>query len=214
MKKLYSFALVLTFAVSLFAFDKSNWTTNLNLGLSVPVYQMKIDTASKDSKGVGINFELKDQLIHMPSGFLFEVGLGIGGVRVNEFYAGEPQWGFDFNALLGLGYAFIRNEKAFLTLAGIFGYDISVVKKDIILRGYSAQVKTFNMPFFVGLDVSGTYRFTDFLGVYGSLVVGIPVGGFSRQDATVLGRSASEVYSINAGGFVVKPSLGLSLTFN
>lgn len=70
------------------------------------------------------------------------------------------------------------------------------------------------MPFFVGLDVSGTYRFTDFLGVYGSLVVGIPVGGFSRQDATVLGRSASEVYSINAGGFVVKPSLGLSLTFN
>ena len=220
MKKLVVFASLLISSVSLFAFDRADWMSNIYLGLGFPIFKTTLEYSGKteDAKGFGVGFDLKSQAIHLPSGFVVQAGLGLGGARIEDFYAGDPQWGFDLNGELGLGYAFIRNKKTVLSLAGVFGYDFSVFKKKVLYNYggylYNAEMKSKQMVFFLGADLSGTYRFSERLGIYGSILVGIPLFGFGTQSASNDYRTFSIDINAKAGGFYIKPSIGLSISLD
>lgn len=210
MKKIFAFAFLLLSSFSLFAFDMKDWIVNTDLGLGVPFFQVNMEYSGieKKSKGIGIDFDYKGQLIHKSSGFTFQAGLSLGGICVSDFYAGDSQWGFDLNAELGFGYAFIRNKDAILSLSGVFGYDFSVLKKDISYYSggyrYDAELKSKQMIFFLGADISVTYRISNIIGLYGSFLFGVPVFGFGSINE---GRE-----NVKAGFFYIKPSIGVSIT--
>lgn len=195
MKKIFVFAFLLLSSFSLFAFDKANWLVNTDLGLGVPLSIVELIAApSSESKPVhskGITFDCKSQLIHKSNGLTFQAGLSLGGICVNDFYVKEDIWGFDFNSELGIGYSFIRNKKIVLSLAGVFGCDCSC----------SSILQT---VFFLGPDISVTYRISNIIGLYGSFLFGVPVFGFGSINE---GRE-----NVKAGFFYIKPSIGVSIT--
>ncbi len=220
MKKFFVFISMFCLSFGLFAFDWSDWINNLNLGLGIPVFKVGVsDSAgSSEMKGFGLGLDFKAQSIHEPSGFLLQAGLELGGLRVDDFVDGDPQWGFDFNAELGLGYAFVRNERAIASIAGVFGYDFSVLKKrysyvynyDI----YNVELKALTMMFFAGFDFSGTLRISDSVGMYASCLIGLPLFGFGTESAKLGSRSATESLSVDFGGYYIKPSFGISFTLD
>lgn len=219
MKRFIIFLAVFSIYLNAFSLDKEKWLSTLDLGIAFPQGKAKIEQTDDydfDAKTHGVNFDLKERVINRENGFTFQIGLGIGGCRVEDFYdVGEDERGFDFNAFLGLGYAFAQTEKAIVSLTGGFGYDLSRVsgKVPIVYSNYvyNVDVSAFTMGFFLGADLTATIRISEQVGIYGSFLAGVPVFGFEVLEMSMSSISSSERYSIKAGGYFIKPSLGISI---
>lgn len=216
MKKKLFFLVFITVSVNVFASEWSNWVQNVNLGCGIPIFKVDVSDSvgSSEMKGFGLGLDFKVQAIHDPSGFMCEAGLELGALRVDYLADSDPIWGFDFNGEFGLGYAFVRNERATVSLAGVFGYDLSFLKKKYSLiydyRLYNVEAKATTMLFFAGLDISGILKLSDSVGIYASCLVGFPLFGFGSASGKLNSMSASETFSVEFGGFYIKPSLGVS----
>ena len=206
------------------AFALENWTGNINLGMGLPFYDVtfksKDSTANGniDGKGNGVNFAFSEQLIHKQSGFLFEVGLNIGGQKIKDFYQGDDEWGFDFSGYLGLGYAFKHDEKGIISFAALLGYDLMRVTKDVsyLYSGYiyNMELKSNSFAFFIGANLTGVARISKRVGIFGSFLFAVPVAGRETMKGSYRGISYSESYDLEAGGYYIRPSFGLSITID
>lgn len=201
------------------AFALENWMSNFNIGMGLPFYNATFKGTSNtdiEGKGNGVNFAFSGQLINKTGGGLFEFGLNIGGQKIEDFYQGEDEWGFDFAGYLGLGYAFKHDDKGIITMSAILGYDWMHVNKNI---AYSYSGNTYNLEgesnsfvFFIGANLTGVVSLSGGVGLFGSFLFAIPVDGWVTMKATYRGLSYSETYDLKVGGYYVRPSFGLSIT--
>ena len=219
MKKVF-FALISLFCIH-GAFALENWTGNINLGIGFPFYNATFKGANNvdmEGKGNGVNFAFSEQMIHKQNGFLFEVGLNIGGQKIENFDQGKDEWGFDFSGCLGLGYAFKHDDEGIITMAAIMGYDWMRVSKNI---SYSYSGYTYNMEgesnsfaFFIGANLTGVARISKRVGIFGSFLFAFPVAGWETMKGSYRGISYSESYYLKSGEYYIRPSFGLSITID
>ena len=219
MKKVF-FALISLFCIH-GAFALENWMSNFNLGMGLPFYNATFKGTNNtdiEGKGNGVNFAFSEQLINKQNGFLFEVGLNLGGQKIKDFYQGEDEWGFDFSGYLGFGYAFKHDEKGIVSMAALVGYDWMRVNTNI---AYSYSGYTYNMEgesnsfaFFIGANLTGVARLSNKVGIFGSFLFAVPVLGWDTIKATYRGLSYSESYDLKSGGYYIRPSFGLSITID
>lgn len=219
MKKFFVVLIAVISGSNLFALE--NWKTNFDIGISFPIFSTTFEATNDidiDGKGNGVDFSILEQLIHKESGFLFEVGLNIGGLKIKDFYEDEDEWGFNFDGHLGLGYAFKHDEKAIITMSALLGYDWSIFSKDISVShyGYSydmtAEATAF--IFYLGANLATTIRLNEKAGLFGSFLVGLPVAGVEAMKVSYQSISKSETYDLHAGGYFVRPAFGLSITID
>ena len=217
MKKFCSFFLILLVSAQIFA--EENWTGNYNIGLGIPFFNLSFESTNSvdvDANGNGVNFSFTAQAINKTNGFLIEAGLGIGELKVKNFYNADDEWGFNFQGQLGLGYAFKHDSHGIVTLAGIIGYDWSFFEKDVSvsLYGSSYRVTVEAMPwvFYIGCELSGTARLSEKVGVFGNCLFAVPFAGWEVLKVSYSGFSSSSSYDLNSGGYFIQPSFGLSIT--
>lgn len=217
MKKVF-FALISLFCIH-GAFALENWMSNFNLGMGLPFYNVTFKGTNNtdiEGKGNGVNFAFSEQLIHRQSGFLFEVGLNIGGQKIKDFYQGDDEWGFDFSGYLGLGYAFKHDEKGIISFAALLGYDWMRVTKDVsyLYSGYiyNMELESNSFAFFIGANLTGVARISKRVGIFGSFLFAVPVAGWETMKGSYRGISYSESYDLKSGEYYIRPSFGLSIT--
>lgn len=223
MKKKFSFIFCLLLGVSIFAegsfLSDENWIGNYNIGLSIPIFSTSFESNSSvnsDAKGNGVNFYFNAQSIHKHTGFLFEAGLGAGGLKAKDFYNSDDEWGFNFLGKIGLGYAFVHSKKAVISLTGVIGLDWSLFDKDYDMTVYDSTytmtAEVMPWVFFAGAELSGTIRLSERVGIFGSCLFAIPFAGWEGVKVSYNGISSSASYDLNSGGYFIQPAFGLSIT--
>lgn len=205
------------------AFASENWTTNFNVGLSLPFYKVKadIDDAEADAviKGNGINFHLSEQIINKNNGFLFQAAIGLGGLSAEDLFEEDDiAHGFDFDGSLGLGYAFKHDKKALLTATAVLGYDFAFFSEKMNFTSYgytySVTCSVTGIYFYLGAELAGTIRLSDKAGLFASCLFATPLGGFATVEAEYSNYSYSEKFDLKSSGYFIRPSFGVSFTID
>ena len=222
MKKIFVFVLAAFLCASVFALDDEDdsrnfdvedefsnefWITNRNIGFGVPIIISKNSSANGGIKDIGGSLSYKEQHVYWPNGFVFQFEAAQGGLIKQGVC-------YEDNFQIGFGYAFVSNNRAVVTLAGIIGsYDSFFFRGD--LKSFDLAITA---TFVIGLDFSATVRLSEHLGLFISALVETPLigtafgGSASNVDGNVSAEASSNIL-IPGDFFYIKPSIGLSLTF-
>jgi hypothetical protein len=155
------------------------------------------------------------------SGFVFKVGMGLAAAFTDDIltYEGDDFSGTDFEMGLGLGGSFIHNERMTLSLTGNFGYRIQSFSESGSEKIYGTKTKYDNswtsVLFYVGPELSFTYRFNEHFGIFAS------VGVFANIGATIndykvenkdfdIDEEDTDGYFTTGSNF--QPKIGVSIT--
>ncbi len=202
MKKLLVVLAAAFLATSVFAGE-------LHFGTYFPVTKLDVDSDSDDDDFDANGFGIKFDYTHITdSNFTWKVGTAIGYTRSKDIVDGETKGGIDYDVGGGLGWTFINDPKMTLSLTGNIGSHVmyfSVSEDDI-----DAKINTY--LFYLGPEISFTYRFTDKMGVYAGLGLYYSFGTTSMDIDIDLGGGlkASVDDSYSTKGFIYMPSLGVS----
>ncbi|MCR4822538.1 MAG: hypothetical protein K5873_06665 [Treponema sp.] len=208
---------------------QSNWLYNVGLGAGSVFLRTENSGENAyelDITGYGFNIVTKGQIIHKRSNILLEGEIAMGSHTIESLYYGDGETGFAFNALAGMGYAFINNSRCILTLSGIFGIDVSYITRlfdvevsdeNYNVLGYTElDLTAIPLMMFLGFNVTGTYRITERFGLFASFLAAYPVGG----SVSIKGKYGenkeerlSDKISLYADGYIFKPSIGIFITF-
>ena len=187
-----------------------------HLGTYFPVTKLDVDfddgKEDFDASGFGIKF---DYTHITDSNFTWKVGTAIGYTKSSDIIDGEKKGGLDYDVGAGLGWTFINDPKMTLSLTGNIGTHMlyfSVTDSEYesgIKISYDA--KSISYLFYIGPEVTFSYRFTDKFGAYAGLGIYYSFGSTSFDyKVSAGGYSVSDNDSYTTTGFIYMPSLGVS----
>lgn len=204
--------------------EESKWLYDVNLGASFPFYKAEIDESlyGFSFTGNGFSVDVREAIIHKKSGFTLKFSLGWGAYKINDFFSDNAQTGFSFNTLAGLGYSYVKNQRFVLSLCGITGIDMSFIRDEFDLSSNERLIfELSEMPVIVilGVDFTATLRITKRFGIYASMLAASPVGGIISErvvidDGNQIGTQRESISIKAFNGYLLKPSLGLSIIFD
>ena len=208
---------------SLSAEEESSWSGFINIGLaplfgkeSVKVTEFNSVDINQEFKANGLDFTVGFVAIHNSSGFVLKGDLGLGGVTVKDIIeTGKSNTGFDFNGRIGLGFAPIRNEKYTLAFCGNLGFDCNLFTGNTTYAGTDFLCTVSSAVFYLGGEIYGNIKLDKRLGLFAAFAYEIPMAGSAtyKAEAKVNGItiSASKDYDIHSGGYIIWPTIGLSV---
>ena len=227
-------AIALVMSTSLFA---NTWTNNIGLGFSVPITNYKAkdsifyDTATTSTdKKTEVAFDIQGMYLgYHQNGFTVKGALSLGIGTISDLYPedGSMQRGIGVNIVetLGIGYSFIRSDKAVLALTAGIGLQEGIYPRKVkLITGINSSEEhdvtdtlfTFNL----GADLTAVIRSSEKFGFYASLYAGwIPTGFVKSEDkveVTSGGTTSSTTKSITEdlnGTFFFAPTIGVVWTF-
>lgn len=224
-------AIALVMSTSLFA---NTWTNNIGLGFSVPITMLKAkdsifnDTlTSTTDKKTEVAFDIQGMYLgYHQNGFTVKGALSLGIGTISDLYedSGSLERGIGVNIVetLGIGYSFIRSDKAVLALTAGIGLQEGIYPRKVKLINSSEEhdvTDTF-FTFNLGADLTAVIRSSEKFGFYASLYAGwIPTGFVKREDKvekTVNGTTTSTTESFTKdldGTFFFAPTIGVVWTF-
>lgn len=223
MKKIV--ALVAATVLSASAVVSSVFAENtLHMGAGFPISPLKVDYDGdkEDFSSTGVDFAF-DYTHVAEGGFAWKVGFDIGGANTSDIgdVNGNDASAFDFAFGFGFGGSPIHNERMTLSILGDFG--IRVQNYDIgsySALGNSVAIDWVNFLFYIGPEISYTFRFNSHIGLFANFGIfyNIGAGGFSYEATgnqafvkLVEENFPDEVYTVS--GFTFQPKLGLAVTF-
>ena len=208
----------LLFVLASALLSASVFAGEFHLGTYFPVTKLDVDVDDDaddgdfDASGFGIKF---DYTHITDSNFTWKVGTAIGYTKSSDIIDDEKKGGLDYDVGAGFGWTFINDPKMTLSLTGNIGTHmlyLSVTDSEYesgIKISYDA--KSVSYLFYIGPEVTFSYRFTDKFGAYAGLGIYYSFGSTSL-DYKVSGGGIS--YSDNdsywTDGFIYMPSLGVS----
>ena len=226
-------AIALVMSTSLFA---NTWTNNIGLGFSVPVTNYKAkdsifyDTATTSTdKKTEVAFDIQGMYLgYHQNGFTVKGALSLGIGTISDLYPenGSLERGIGVNIVetLGIGYSFIRSDKAVLALTAGIGLQEGIyprkVKIALLNSSEEHDVTDTFFTFNLGADLTAVIRSSDKFGFYASLYAGwIPTGFVKSEDkveVTKNGTTSSTTESLTKdldGTFFFAPTIGVVWTF-
>ena len=215
MKKII-FAIVVSLAVCS-AFANESLTS---VGVGIPIMRYKWNDVEEN--GNGVQFALKEHYI-FDNGFSLVADLGLGNMKIEDYwltyfydYNGnfmyskrEDGKAFYLNFDIGAGYAFLNYQKFKLVLSALVGIGFQKYKKEFTLNEITDKFVTFD----VGLDLYGTFKFTEYVGAFVSCkgMYSIGKGKEESKSTTSFYPSFEEEWTLK--GFMIMPSAGLVICF-
>ena len=226
-------AIALVMSTSLFA---NTWSNNIGLGFSVPVTNYKAkdnifwDTENTfTDKKTEVAFDIQGMYLgYHQNGFTVKGALSLGIGTISDLYPenGSLERGIGVNIVetLGIGYSFIRSDKAVLALTAGIGLQEGIyprkVKIALLNSSEEHDVTDTFFTFNLGADLTAVIRSSDKFGFYASLYAGwIPTGFLKEEDkveVTKNGTTTSTTESITKdldGTFFFAPTIGVVWTF-
>ncbi len=173
-----------------------------------------------------IDYDLTYLLVNKEFGLSFKADAGIG-LAIMESILSESGYdkGFHLSGDIGVGYSFLRSDRATLGLFAVFGMNYATYKTSaegsLSLPNGTEEKLTWDletslMHYSVGADLTGVFRFTKHLGLFGSFGARWVMGGKIKVSSTAklagLSESANLSWDIN-GKYLLTPKLGISWTF-
>ena len=192
--------------------------SDLNIsGFSVPVEidssgnTIVVDGAGGDFSSSGAGGSLGYTYV-ADSGFTSKFGVGLAGISTSDIrtISGKNLAGLELDLGLGFGGSFIHNERMTLSLTGDLGlrmrYFSWTDSYEISGDDYDVDMDILSPVFFIGPELSYTFRFGEHVGMFVSLGYFYNIGilfygdGIDDSDFTV-------------SGFSFQPKFGLSISF-
>lgn len=200
-----------------------------HFGLYFPISSFTVQSLDDDdiddlgivTKGVGGSVDFT----HVAdSGFVFKVGMGLAAAFTDDIktYEGDDFSGIDFEMGLGLGGSFIHNERMTLSLTGNFGYRIQSFSDSgsVKVSGMKIEYDTSwtSVLFYIGPELSFTYRFNEHFGLFASIGVfgdiGLTINDYElkAKDGNYTDDIADRDDWYFATGSDFRPKIGVSIT--
>ncbi|WP_407428629.1 hypothetical protein [Treponema sp.] len=227
MKKLIALAAAAALtAASLFA------ENTLHIGASFPISPFSADadvsgnTKTEDFSQTGVDFVF-DYTHVADSGFAFKVGFDAGYVSSGDMKSYEVKnyglkekddaSGIDFAFGVGFGGSPIHNERMTLSIFGDFGFryqTFELFSADIAGEHYEVDFDDF--LFYIGPEVSYTFRFNNHIGLFANFGMFYNIGYGSMSyaedhDNNAKGYFGDADYIVS--GISFQPKIGLAVTF-
>lgn len=208
MKKIIALVFAAVLASAAFA------ENTFHIGVYAPISRFDVDDNDVASIGVGGTL---DYTHVFDSGFTFKIGFDVGYVRLSDlvestFRNDDAINGVDFALGLGIGGSFLHNDRFTLSLLLDAGYrmQLGYVKEEFgIWRDLETLYASF--VFYVGPELSFTFRFNDHLGLFISENVLLDLGGsvFRIEND---GKELYESDPLRTVGITTTPKIGLAIT--
>lgn len=197
MKKLLTLVAAAVFSVSA-VFAESAF----HIGAAIPVDALSVNDHSFTVTG----FDFTADFTHIAdAGFTWKIGFDAGSARAEmEGFKSYDLDGGNFAMDAGFGWSFIHNEKMTLSLTGDIGFDI-------FSASYNSNLETFTFLFYIGPEVSFTFKFLSHLGVFANVGLYYATGSTGMRYPT--GSSSNTTDTYDASGIIFKPKFGISIPF-
>ena len=146
------------------------------------------------------------------SGFTSKFRVGLAGISTSDIktISGKNLAGLELDLGLGFGGSFIHNERMTLSLTGDLGlrmrYFSWTDSYEISGDDYDVDMEILSPVFFIGPELSYTFRFGEHVGMFVSLGYFYNIGMFACQYNQ---RDASD---FTVSGFSFQPKFGLSIS--
>ena len=131
--------------------------------------------------------------------------------------------GFNLNGDIGIGYSFLHGKRATLGLFAMFGLDYTKYSFTYEIDDWTGELAAkldseyALLHYRLGLDLTGAFRFTEHLGIFGNFGARWIAGGSSSLSLSgdFYGESISTDYDwdVRSKGLCYIMALGLCWTF-
>ena len=232
-KRILSFLLVLQLFVTASIAFAGDWQNTIGTGISLNYGEMhqKYKVVNDyyldlgDFNQTDVDYNLTYLLVNKQFGLSFKADAGIGLAIMKSIL---QESGYDKGLHLfgdfGVGYSFIHSDRTTLGAFVMLGLDYATFKSSTKDEGdflgvpyqSSLDLETSFLHYSLGADITGVFRFTKHLGIFGSFGARWVMGGKVRTSSTLkineTSETASGSWDIN-GKFTISPKIGLSWTF-
>lgn len=208
MKKVLAFA-----AAALLCLPAIFAENTVHFGMNFPISKATVDVDGNDAKANSTGFDVWADFTHVSeNGFTWKAGLGVGSSSNDDIFE-EDIDSIDFDLSAGFGYSFIHDEKMTLSLTGNLGLFAQGYELEKDYGVISTEWKYSPLVFYIGPEVSFTYRFTEHFGAFANFGIFYQVGNTEYT----IEMTGAEKYKYNEtfdlSGFLFEPKIGLSWTF-
>ena len=197
-----------------------------HIGTYFPISPLTISDGDYDAdfstSGFGGGFDFT----HVADGgFTFKVGLDFGYVSTDDVKSalkGNDLSGLDFALGFGLGGSFIHDERMTLSLTGTFGlrgqYLWETDSIDLYYATADVDTSVFGFLFYIGPEISYTFRFNDHVGLFANFGIfyNVGVATYDVSTSSYSGSGSDKEYNYDNGyfasGFTFQPKIGVAFT--
>ncbi|MBQ4379111.1 MAG: hypothetical protein II821_07955 [Treponema sp.] len=199
MKKLLALAAAAVLSVTA-AFAENQ----IHLGLAIPVQSLTIEYPLKDLDCSVAGCDFAFDYTHIArSGFTFKVGFDSGYISTTSDDFSKDYSGSNFAFGFGFGGSVIHDDRFTLSVLGSFGLDLFTVDPE-----NSAIDDGLGILFYIGPEVTFTFKFADHVGIFADLPLLYAAGTFYPP---TLSSDTTDSYTM--AGVIVKPRLGVTFAF-
>jgi hypothetical protein len=214
MKKLIMTILAGTLLIT--GLSAKTWTNNIGLGLTVPLSGTKV----KDGNDIfQVGYGVKGSYLGFhENGFTVraEETLAIATSKDIKVQTEDTNIGIIGISDIGLGYSFVRTEKATVSLLGMLGLDLSVYEGSVTTFGTTVKNTCVPVLFNLGADIYAAYYVKENFGIFADVSARWLVGGAYLLN-TSTERGSSTISTTNTsdlqGKFRIQPSFGIVWNF-
>lgn len=169
---------------------------------------------------IGAGFDFAFVHASRISGYTYKFGIDYAGLTSYIPLIDQTMEGFQFTLSAGFGYTLFIRENFLVQITGNFGIKITSLYNSFLMEArnsFSHEINDYDIifnyvNFFLGPEVSVSYRFNNHVGIYGSLYFGYMKSNcdFSIENVTT-GNELEAGFDSNQ--LTLQPKIGLEIIF-